>query len=233
MITLNAKICGIGRMENESILGKNGPPPVVWCLAFAMLGIEVMLTLSDGGWIAEDLRWQVYLGAAFFDVFFEAARAGEAVPMFFWSSFLTHAFLHAGWLHLAMNAVFLLAVGGMVARVLGAGRFLVLFAVTAVAGALALALLTDTQSPLVGASGALFGFLGALKKWEWRYITVTGTGQDRFWRTIAALVAINLLLIFAFPGEGALAWQAHLGGFIAGFAVAGYLAPRLAAQSPI
>ncbi|MEM7423567.1 MAG: rhomboid family intramembrane serine protease [Pseudomonadota bacterium] len=225
-------------MDQERVLAPGGPPPVVWLLAAVFTAIELLLWLSDQqllgeGPIASDLRWQIYLRFAFFDLYFDAALDGQPVPWWLWTSCLSHAVLHGGWLHLAMNAVFLLAAGGMVARVIGTGRFLLLFVLTAIAGALVFGLMAETRGPLVGASGALFGILGALKRWEWRYVAMTGEGSARFWRTIAALVAINVLLAFAYPGGGELAWQAHLGGFIAGFIIAAPLAPRLAGVSPL
>ena len=80
---------------------------------------------------------------------------------------------------------------------------------------------------------ALFGFIGALKAWEWKYIRQTGDSARSFWRTIAALTAMNVALALLMPGGGELAWQAHLGGFVGGFLIAPLLAPGLAARSPI
>ena len=160
-------------------------------------------------------------------------RDGREVPFEFWTSFLTYAFLHGGLMHLALNGAIILGLGGMLANGLGTARFLVLFAVTTIAGALVFALMTDSQGPLVGASGAIFGFFGALKRWEWRYIRETGAPANRFWGTIGGLVAINVLLAFAYPGDGALAWEAHLGGFVAGFLIAPLLAPHASGPSPI
>ena len=221
-------------MSNEKLLGAASPPSIVW----AMLGIfclfEAAFWAAGNGILPfSDLRWEVYKQLAFFDLYFEGMRDGVTVPLTLWSSFLTYAFLHGGLLHLAMNGVFFLSVGGLLSRALGATRFLILFAVTAISGALVFALITDFNGPLVGASGSLFGFIGALKAWEWRYIRATGASAQGFWRTIAALVAINVLLAYLMPGGGGLAWEAHLGGFIGGFLIAPILAPRFAGPSPI
>lgn len=181
----------------------------------------------------EGLRWRVYLYGAFWDLIFEAWRAGEPVPITFWTSWITHAFLHGGPLHLVMNTAVFLALGGYVARGIGSVRFMILFVVSAIAGALCFALLSDTRGPMVGASGVLFGLIGALKCWEGRYILATGASSFRFWGTIIGLVLINVLLGLFPLGGGDLAWQAHLGGFVAGFLVAPVLAPRIAGPSPI
>lgn len=221
-------------MSNERYLGASAPPRIVWI----MLGIFMLFELAfwaaaNGVGPVPDLRWEVYKRMAFFDILFEAVRQGVGVPWTFWTSFVTYAFLHGGLLHLAMNGVFFLAVGGMLARVIGPVRFLVLFVFTSITGALIFGLLANTAGPMVGASGALFGFIGALKAWEWKYIRATGASAQGFWRTIAALIAMNVALALLMPGGGDLAWQAHLGGFVGGFLIAPVLAPGLAARSPI
>ena len=211
-----------------------GPPPLVWAIALVFIAFEAAFALAENGILAlGDLRWETYKKLAFFDVYFERARAGLEVPPEFWWSFLTSAFLHGGLIHLVMNGVIFLGLGGQLANGLGSGRFLALFAVTAIGGVLAFGLLADTNGPLVGASGALFGFFGAFKRWEWRYIRATGAPSGRFWRTIAGLVVLNLVLALAFPFDGALAWEAHLGGFVAGFLIAPLIAPRAMGPSPI
>jgi membrane associated rhomboid family serine protease len=107
---------------------------------------------------------------------------------------------------------------------------MLLFAGTAVAGALTFGLLADTGMqfvPMVGASGALFGFLGAMKRWEWRYVSAYDLPKRRFWSTILALVAVNVLLTVGLAGAGGgVAWEAHLGGFVAGWLAAGALTPK-------
>jgi len=79
---------------------------------------------------------------------------------------LTHTFLHGGWIHLAVNGAAFLGLGKALEQAVGIGRFLVIFCVSAVAGALALGLITDSEFPMVGASGALFGMLGVITAWH-------------------------------------------------------------------
>ncbi len=221
-------------ISGDTVRRPPGPPPIVWAMTAVFAAFEGAFALADSGVIdLGDLRWEVYKKLAFFDLYFDRLPTGQPVPPEFWTSFLTHAFLHGGLFHLAMNGVLFLGLGGMLANAIGTVRFLTLFAVTAIGGALVFGLLAEAQGPLVGASGALFGFIGALKRWEWRWIRITGASSDKFWRTILALAGLNVVLFYLFPGEGSLAWEAHLGGFITGFLLAPLIAPRFAAPSPI
>lgn len=221
-------------MEDTRPAGPPAPPKYVWVLTAIFVGVEIAFQLADEGILPlPDLRWQGYLRLAFFDVLFEAGLRGEEVPMIAWTGLLTHVFAHGGAIHMAFNSAAFLALGGWVANILGGPRFTVLFVATALGGVLTFALITDFSGPLVGASGVLFGLIGALKRWEWRYIQATGSPPNRFWGTIIALIAINVILAFYYPFGGGLAWEAHLGGFVVGFLVAGLLAPRVAGPSPI
>lgn len=211
------------------------PPAIIWLVALVFVGFEGLFQVDEALW-GMDLRWDVYRHLAFFDLYFEAALQGREVPFEFYSSFLTYGFLHGGMLHLVMNGVIFLSLGGLLANRLGAVRFMLLFLITSAAGALAWGLIYSGGHPavhLVGASGGIFGFFGALKRWEWRYIRATGASPRRFWGTIIALTLMNVLLFFFYPGGGGVAWEAHLGGFIAGWLIAPALAPRFAAPSPI
>lgn len=223
-------------MENAAPTpsGPPAPPIYIWVLTAIFAGIEVLFQLTDARILPwPDLRWEGYLRMAFFDPLFEAWLAGEDVPMIAWTGLISHTFAHGGMIHMLFNVVAFLALGGMTANILGAPRFALLFITTALGGVLTFALITDFNGPMVGVSGVLFGLIGALKRWEWRYIQATGAPANRFWGTIIALIVINVLLFVSSPFGGGLAWEAHLGGFVAGFLVAGPLAPRLAGPSPI
>ena len=218
----------------SSTLSARGAPGYILLIAAIFCAFEAAFALTDAGILPiEEMRGQVYLYGAFFDPYFEELLAGREVPATFWSSWLTHAFLHGGVLHVAMNTAVFLGLGSYIARGIGPLRFAILFVVTAVAGALFFAVISDTYGPMIGASGVLFGLIGALKFWEWRYIRMTGAAPNRFWGTIIGLIILNVALAFSFPGEGSLAWEAHLGGFVAGFLIAPILAPNAAGPSPI
>ncbi|MFV0475318.1 MAG: rhomboid family intramembrane serine protease [Pikeienuella sp.] len=208
------------------------PPPIVWIMALVFVLFEILAQLNLAG---GQVNFWMIGRLAFFDGWLHQALTGEGAPPFFWTSFFTYAFLHGGLLHLAMNTAIFLALGGMLANRLGPWRFLILFLATSAVGALVWGLLFmgDPGAHLVGASGAIFGFIGALKRWEWRWIAATGAPSNRFWGTIVALTLLNVMLAFMGPGGAEVAWQAHLGGFVGGWLIAPALAPGKAGPSPI
>jgi membrane associated rhomboid family serine protease len=138
--------------------------------------------------------------------------------------FLTYGFLHAGLLHLVLNMLTLYTIGGPVIDRVGAKGFAMLYAASLFGGAAGFALLTETVRPMVGASGALFGLAGALLAWDYvdRF-----TLQERLWpvaRAVLYLAVLNVALYFAM--DRLLAWEAHLGGFAAGWVMALLVDPR-------
>lgn len=139
----------------------------------------------------------------------EATLAGEPWRL------LSSALLHAGWFHVAVNGFVLLVLGGFLERVLGAARYGVLLGAAAVGGSLASALVSS--APLsVGASGAIWGVLGAAAALSWRpgqVIPAIMVGPLR--RNAMVNVVINLAASFLPQVD---MW-AHLGGGLVGAAL--------------
>lgn len=144
-----------------------------------------------------------------------------------WTQLVTHAFLHLDLAHLALNSLWFLVFGSIVARRTGTWRFLALFLLTAVAGGLVHVLLyPQSMTPVIGASGAVSGVLGAsfrfiLRGW---YTPVDAPLLPLFSRQVLVAAGVWSLLNYALgvtgftpDGFGTLiAWEAHMGGFIAG-----------------
>jgi membrane associated rhomboid family serine protease len=121
-----------------------------------------------------------------------------------WYELITSAFLHENVTHILLNMVSLAIIGPAVEREMGRVRFLLLYMLAAVGGSIGYYLLAPLNQPAVGASGAIFGLLGA-------YFVIA---RMRGWPTqqVLALLVINLLYSFS----GGIAWQAHLGGLVVG-----------------
>jgi membrane associated rhomboid family serine protease len=133
---------------------------------------------------------------------------GPWVPHNGWYRLVTAMFLHENLLHIGFNMYALWVIGRIVEQYLGTTRYLGLYFVSGLAGS-AGALLQTPLQPVLGASGAIFGILGAMMVLEWQ-VTGSLAGQA------AALVAINLGISFVIPG---ISWGGHVGGLIGGMLV--------------
>lgn len=120
---------------------------------------------------------------------------------------ITAAFLHGGFLHLALNMYALFLFGPPIERAFGRLRFVVLYVVAAVGGTAASYAFSSPAQPSLGASGAVFGLMGAL------LVVGRRLGVDP--RAVMILLGINLAFPFLFPGLN-IDWRAHLGGLVAG-----------------
>lgn len=153
-------------------------------------------------------------------------------------SLFTAIFVHADWLHLVGNLLFLMIFGIPAERALGPGRLLVLFLLSGALAnlAAAMSLATTHAVVIVGASGAISGVIGAylalFPKAHLGFVIPLGLFLE-FVRTPASLlIAIWALLQLGFtfigPAFGAVAWWAHLGGFCVGVALALFWRPAVA-----
>lgn len=125
--------------------------------------------------------------------------------------FLTSAFMHSGFWHLALNMYALWILGSVLEPLLGRWRFTALYMLSALAGNTAVLLLAapstnDWFTGTVGASGAVFGLLGA------QIVVARLSGADL--TNLIVVVALNLMIGFM-PGSG-ISWESHIGGFIMG-----------------
>lgn len=212
-------------------------PGIIAALTLLLIGVHAVRTMA----LSEAADIEVLTYFAFIPVRYTLPET-FALPDGFgpraWT-FVTYALLHANWLHLGVNLIWLLAFGTPVARRFGNWRFAVFCAVTAAAGALA-HLLThpDGLMPLVGASAAVSGAMAAAVRFAFapgaalspdrgRHADHQPAGSlvenfrdGRVLVFVGAWVALNLLfgLGVSMPGvdDAEVAWQAHIGGFVAG-----------------
>jgi rhomboid protease GluP len=137
---------------------------------------------------------------------------------------LSSTFLHVGLLHLAVNMQALWVAGPIADAMLGRWQFLMIYLCAGVFGGLAAMIGAQPTTVLVGASGAVFGTMGAIAAGVFRH-------GDRLRQEVVAslkrllwsFVAINLLIGFLLPGVSN---SAHLGGLVSGFGLSyGLAAP--------
>ncbi|GAB2865467.1 rhomboid family intramembrane serine protease [Streptomyces deserti] len=143
--------------------------------------------------------------------------ATEGVAGGEWYRLVTSMFAHEAIWHIAFNMLSLWWLGGPLEEALGRVRYLTLYLVSGLAGSALTYLLAAPSTASLGASGAIFGLFGA--------IGVLMRRRNYDMRPIIALLVINLIITF---GWSNIAWQAHIGGLVAGV-VTGYAmvhAPR-------
>lgn len=186
----------------------------VWIIAGTCVLPELVLAGADPGlWGKPWWRMVTYQYAGFWP-----GLLGDWRPNYVgqpWTMFASYGFLHAGLWHLAVNMTTLFLLAGPVTARIGARGFLRTYAVSLVGGAVGFAALTTGPTPMVGASGALFGLAGALLALEFDRHIARGLPVRNVLAMVFGLAAGNAVL--AWTSGSALAWQAHLGGFVAGW----------------
>ncbi len=168
-------------------------PVVTTSLIGVCAALYVLQTASGSGWLFQKF---------------------SLLPILGWSEpwrFITSAFLHGGLMHIVFNMFALWLLGGYLEPMLGRLRFVLLYLVSALGGGVAYVLLTPLTSRVgaVGASGAVFGLFGA--------VIILNKALRRDTAGIWVNLAINAVLPFVYPN---IAWQAHVGGFLTGMALA-------------
>ena len=174
------------------------------------------LVLSGADWqLWGDPRWRTVAvqNAGFWAGLLDNWRPNYALQP--WTMFLTYGFLHAGAVHFLVNMMTLFSLGAPLADRFGRRGFALIYATSIIGGAVGFALLSSQVLPMVGASGALFGLAGAHVALHYRDRRTSHDTLMPVARTLAGLVALNLVLWWAMAGQ--LAWETHLGGFVTGW----------------
>lgn len=185
----------------------------LWLLLALCLLPELVLSGADLGlWGAPSWRGIAYAWAGFWPGLLHDWAPNY--PGQVWVMFVTYGFLHAGIVHLLVNMMSLVSLGRAVTDRVGQGGFWGIYGLALLGGGLGFGLLSQAPNPMVGASGALFGLAGALILWGFVDRCRAGQGLWPIGRALLWLVALNLILWAATGGR--LAWQTHLGGFLAG-----------------
>ncbi|MCO6186115.1 rhomboid family intramembrane serine protease [Rhizobium sp. L1K21] len=211
----------------------NLPVPVTVSL-FILFAIQVVI--SAFSYLAPGSTFVQYI---YFYGGFIAARysaAGMAADLSWLWSPVTYSLLHGGWEHLIFNSIWLAVFGSPVARRIGAFRYVIFWVFAAIVSAFAFWVLQPASSNLlVGASGVISAFTGAACRFVWSPrrgpasaaygmpTPLLSIGDALTNRSVLSFVVIwfvaNVLFaaLGSFGGAMAIAWEAHLGGFLVGF----------------
>jgi len=205
----------------------NPLPPAVTLTFLAMAGVEAGLSLGEAGIIGGPgaVGWRLGLirDYGFSDQIFDWMVTNGRAPVTEVMRLFTYPFVHLGFTHSLFAMVLLLALGKMVAEVLGQVTFAVIFVLAGTGGAGLYALLMNDQMWLVGAYPSVYGLIGGYSFVMWRHLAGTGAQQYRAFTLIAFLMGIQLVWGVLF--EVGTQWVAELLGFFVGFGLCFLLAP--------
>ena len=174
-------------------------------LTYALIAINVIafLAMSAGGGGLDGRGGEVYGNGALY---------GPLVADGEWWRIVTAGFLHGGLIHLAFNMYFLYFLGTMMEPEIGRLRFAIIYFVSLLGGSLG-ALALSPNAVTVGASGAVFGLMGAA------IIAMRARGISPMQSGLGITLALNLAITLLIPG---ISIGGHLGGLLAG-GIVGYL----------
>ena len=224
-------------------------PTVVAALVALFAFIHALRTYA----LTEHQDIEVLLNFAFIPARYDSSAMSQGWPgglgADIWT-FVTYSFLHGSWVHFGVNAIWFLPFGSAVARRFGTWRFLAFYAVTAAAGAaLHLATHVGEQYPMIGASAAISGTMAAAMRFAFQRggpLGMFGVQGDEAYRVpalplsgvlrdprvllfLAVWFGVNIVFgVGTFPsltGGETVAWQAHIGGFLAGLLLFAWFDP--------
>ncbi|MEU7020585.1 rhomboid family intramembrane serine protease [Streptomyces sp. NPDC046203] len=141
------------------------------------------------------------IGHAYYPVLGEVVGVAEGE----WYRLFTSMFLHQDLVHFLFNMMGLWVIGGIVEPELGRGRFAALSLLSGLSGSALVYLLAPPNQPSLGASGMVYGLLGA---WA-----VLARYRRSDMRPVVVFLGLNLLITFTRPD---ISWEAHVGGLVAG-----------------
>jgi membrane associated rhomboid family serine protease len=174
-------------------------------LTIALIVVNVVVFLTEGSFtFSGGPTGKVYEEGALFGSLRGLPTLGVAHGQ--WWRIVTSGFMHENLIHIGFNMYVLYILGQMLEPALGRVKLGTIYAVSLLCGSFG-ALLVSPHTPTVGASGAVFGLMGAAAvEMRARQIPVMQSG-------VGGLILLNLVISFALPG---ISWGGHIGGLIGG-----------------
>jgi membrane associated rhomboid family serine protease len=194
-------------ITGRTMFGRGGTSDVIVGKVLIGINVAAYLLMTAVGGSATQAQGTIYE---------QGVTYGPLVASGEWWRIVTGGFLHAGILHLGMNMFLLWLLSKELEPAIGHLRFGLLYVASLLGGALGV-LLVSPNSATLGASGAIFGLMGALVVLQLR-------AKQNPWNSgLGGLIVLNLIITFAVPG---ISIGGHIGGLVAG-ALAGLLVTPL------
>ncbi|MGI9356973.1 MAG: rhomboid family intramembrane serine protease [Rhizobiaceae bacterium] len=203
-------------------------PPAILVLGAFLIAIHAVMT-----WASDELYRNAMLLFSFIPITYTVPRSELLEPAALYWSPVTYAFLHGDWMHLGVNAIWLLAFGSAVARRFGNARFVIFMIVGALAGAgFHYYFHPASNIPVIGASAAISACMGAAIRFAIRPGGVTPDVVNTPALSLIESLKNRSIMIFVViwfainwvagtglltPGDAGIAWEAHMGGFLIGW----------------
>ena len=208
-------------------LHDDNPTTITPIVTVATIAVAVLVFLWQASLPEPRLMAALYAyGVVPAVLFGTASLPPEVAAVSPWMTIFTSMFMHGGWMHLIGNMLFLWIFGNNVEDAMGHVRYLAFYLVCGIAAALAQSLAApDSEIPMIGASGAISGVLGAYLLLYPRAHVLVLIPLGVYLRTmrLPAMVVLGFWFVLqlinsalADPAQGGVAFGAHIGGFIAG-----------------
>jgi membrane associated rhomboid family serine protease len=202
-------------LENKDEAAFNAPP-VTKYVVMSLVIVHILLLVTD----AENVNWVMQTFAFSIgdtQAVLENATGGGLFVLFL--TLCSHMFLHHDFMHLLVNAFMLLAFGAMVERYYGVAAFVLVFLASGWVGAFSeyFVSISDGAGYLYGASGAVFGMMGATMR-----LMMPRFGLSKILGFAGVMMGMNLVIgltplgTMLTGGDASISWAAHLGGFVTG-----------------
>lgn len=184
-------------------------PPVTKMMLVVLLVIHAVFELA----LDPPQQYWVFEHFGFTPEYYTQAFPG-------WPAFVgpfSYMFFHSNWLHVGMNSVMLMAFGAGVEKWMGGGRMFLLFFLCGLAAALIHFVLSPfSEHTMIGASGGVSGLFAAVMIMLQQQGRL-GAGKYGIWPFVALWIGISVIFgLLGSPDGSAVAWTAHIGGFLAG-----------------
>lgn len=208
---------------DQNPLRRIAVPYVNWALILVTVGAYVLL---GSGFVLTEQAVQVAdyglgLVPAVFNRYADLPAQLHLVPQIL--TLVTYMFLHAGWMHLLGNMLFLWVFGDNIEDAMGHGRYLAFYLLCGICAGLAFALLGQqtSETPLIGASGAISGVIAAYlllfpraKVWVLLFWEIPLALKAEY--VLGFWIVLQIWHLFSATENDSIAWLAHVGGFFAG-----------------
>jgi rhomboid protease GluP len=190
-----------------------------------VFNVLLFVLLTVGSLSEQGLYESIVSGASRAALIFFGAKVNTLIVQGEWWRLLTPAFLHIGVIHLLFNQYALSIFGRELESLFGTARFAIIYLLAGIAGNVASFAFSPALS--AGASGAIFGVIGAMAMFFVRNRQLLGEMGKQQFRSLLGMIGINLFLGVTLPGIDN---YGHLGGLAAGLALGALLSPTYTLQ---